>query len=300
MKTKALVLLNTTFLAVNILIFIILGNRNTTSDDDLTKDTKDLYIKKENFKNQLDQKIIYGNRLQDESIEISFDRTITKYKPEYRVPGIEYTPLVNCRAMLDGDESELHKAEDVMTTRPKVPISEEVFLEWTKDCKYYKYRRGFVTVPLSKEEAEFPLAFSIAMYTDIEQVERLLRAIYQPQNIYCIHIDLKSSVSLHRTMHHLANCFPNVFIASNQDKIKWGDVSVLLPAINCMRDLIEYHYGKWKYFINLTGQEMPLRTNYELVRIAKIFNGSNDIAGSIPRYVNINKIKLIDISNLFT
>ena len=60
-------------------------------------------------------------------------------------------------------------------------------------------------------------------------------------------------------------------------------VSVLLPAINCMRDFVNYHHGKWKYYINLTGQEFPLRTNLELVRIANIFNGSNDIAGSMER-----------------
>ena len=63
-------------------------------------------------------------------------------------------------------------------------------------------------------------------------------------------------------------------------------LSVLLPAINCMRDLVKYHRGKWKYYINLTGQEFPLRSNLEFVRIAKIFNGSSDIAiGSMERYV---------------
>ena len=64
---------------------------------------------------------------------------------------------------------------------------------------------------------------------------------------------------------------------------QWGDVSVLLPAINCMRDLDHYYRKRWKYFINLTGQEFPLRTNWEIVQIAKIFNGSNDLAGSSRR-----------------
>ena len=42
--------------------------------------------------------------------------------------------------------------------------------------------------PLSQEAANFPLAFSILMYKDVFQVERLLRAIYMPQNYYCIHV----------------------------------------------------------------------------------------------------------------
>ena len=77
-----------------------------------------------------------------------------------------------------------------------------------------------MTVPLSEEEERFPLAFSISMYRDVELAERLLRAIYQPQNIYCFHIDIKSPLLLHRTMRSLANCFDNVFIASHLDKIK--------------------------------------------------------------------------------
>ena len=65
---------------------------------------------------------------------------------------------------------------------------------------------------------------SIAMYKDVEQAERLLRAIYQPQNIYCFHIDTKTSLLIHRVMRRLVGCFDNVFIASHLDKIKWGDV----------------------------------------------------------------------------
>lgn len=202
---------------------------------------------------------------------------------DYAVPKIKYTDLVNCAAILEGSTEELEKAQAVMMKTPKEPIYEETYLEWTQNCPKFIKDRGYVQVPLSKEEEQFPLAFSIAMYTDIEQTERLLRAIYQPQNLYCIHIDTKSPLLLHRTVQFLVSCFPNVFIASHLDKIKWGDVSVLLPAINCMRDFVRHYRGKWKYFINLTGQEVPLRTNWELVQIAKIFNGSNDIGGSAPR-----------------
>lgn len=40
------------------------------------------------------------------------------------------------------------------------------------------------------------------------------------------------------------------------------------------------HYVKWRYFINLTGQEFPLKTNKELVKILKSFKGANDISGT--------------------
>ncbi|PVD19775.1 hypothetical protein C0Q70_20266 [Pomacea canaliculata] len=40
------------------------------------------------------------------------------------------------------------------------------------------------------------------------------------------------------------------------------------------------HPTRWRYFINLTGQEFPLKTNKELVQILKAFRGANDISGT--------------------
>ena len=278
-KTTALVLVNIGLLGINLVLFTFKpGSSIVGSHSDSQRH--------EIFTNDLDPKIIYEEKyLEDLKSSVHFDAQ--EFDSDYKVPKIETTALANCKNILSGSEEELQKAELEMSKRPKVPIYEETYLEWTKDCSNFKTSRGYVTSPLSQEEAGFPLAFSIAMYTDVEQAERLLRMIYQPQNVYCIHIDIKASVLVHRTMHHIAQCFPNVFIASHLDKIKWGDISVLYPDLNCMRDLINFYKGRWKYYINLTGQEMPLRTNYELVRIAKIFNGSNDIAGSKSRYCKI-------------
>jgi len=94
--------------------------------------------------------------------------------------------------------------------------------------------KNFISIrqmALSSEEAEFPLAFSIAMYRDVEQTERLLRAIYQPQNLYCIHVDTKSPLLVHQTVAAIARCFDNVWIATHLDKIKWGDVRSRLPHL---------------------------------------------------------------------
>ena len=41
-----------------------------------------------------------------------------------------------------------------------------------------------------------------------------------------------------------------------------------------------YHFF-CRYFINLTGQEYPLKTNGELVEILKTLNGSNIIHGNL-------------------
>ena len=52
----------------------------------------------------------------------------------------------------------------------------------------------------------------------------------------------------------------------------------------CMDDLLKSHI-KWKYFINLTGQEFPLKTNLELVRILKSLDGANSMDGSKEKQV---------------
>ena len=62
-------------------------------------------------------------------------------------------------------------------------------------------------------------------------------------------------------------------------------------------------YKKWKYFINLTGQEFPLRTNWELVQILKVLGGvtiidaninlqpSDGLAGDLAPRIDVSFLK---------
>jgi len=52
------------------------------------------------------------------------------------------------------------------------------------------------------------------------QVERLLRSIYMPQNVYCLHVDAKSAAHVHQTAAAIANCFDNVFVASRLESVR--------------------------------------------------------------------------------
>ena len=73
-------------------------------------------------------------------------------------------------------------------------VSPADVLRDTQNCDVYKTSRGYVTSALTQMEQDFPLAYSLVVFKDIEPVERLLRAIYRPQNIYCIHVDAKAQV----------------------------------------------------------------------------------------------------------
>ncbi len=59
-------------------------------------------------------------------------------------------------------------------------------------------------------------------------------------------------------------------------------VQCLLSPTECMHDLWRRSV-RWRYFINLTGREFPLKTNLELVRILTTYNGSNDIDGTLHK-----------------
>ncbi len=154
----------------------------------------------------------------------------------------------------------------------------EQFAAETKDCSVFTRQHGYHLKPISTEEAEFPIAFNILMHKDLTQVERLLRAIYRPQNIYCFHVDAKVSQSLMDAVKSLVDCFPNMFIASKLERIMYAGFSRLQADINCMKDLVKSGH-EWKYLFNLAGQSFPLKTNAEIVKILKIYNGSNDIEG---------------------
>nr|KAG5699100.1 hypothetical protein BaRGS_017783 [Batillaria attramentaria] len=144
-----------------------------------------------------------------------------------------------------------------------------------------QWERSFIVSSLSVEESDFPIAYSILVYKDAEQVLDLLSAIYRPQNVYCIHVDAKAKRSYRQAITAIADCFPNVFLSSRSVDVQWGKFSVLEPELVCMQDL--WNYTHWKYFINLTGQEFPLKTNFELVKILKAYNGAIDNELSVQR-----------------
>ena len=255
---------------------------------------------------------------------------------------------------VEGDISPRHPSQKLVREVKQWPrweferLTNQWYLRAASDCDSFKRGRGYITTPLTKEEEQFPIAFSIVVYKDIEMVERLLRSIYRPQNRYCIHVDLHADQEFAAAVDSVAACFnDNVKMSTKRVVVKWGTYSTLEPELICMGDLLhweedddddqddhdeenyediddfdeglEYHKDdeeiktggrdshsedkpelpgdkhddakdpkkktkrKWMYFINLTGQEFPLKTNYEIVKILKAFGGANNEEGTFER-----------------
>jgi len=154
-----------------------------------------------------------------------------------------------------------------------------------RDCQNITDRIGFINSHLTDEEKGFPIAFSILFHNYIESFINLISAIYRPQNYYCVHIDKKAHKIYHRLIKQLSRvCFPNIIIPDTRISVFWGEWSVVEAEIVCMKELIKQK--NWKYLINLTGQEFPLKTNHELVKILQAYKGANDVDGSFEAAKN--------------
>ena len=190
---------------------------------------------------------------------------------------------VNCSGIIHNNQTIIRKAYEMIREEHDqggilLPCDETVS-NWTKDCSTYRQDRRYPRKPLSEEEADYPLAYIIAVHKEAAQVERLLRAIYQPQNFYCIHADVKAEPKFHKAMRNLAGCFHNVFVASKLEDVQYAGFTRVQADINCMRDLVKY---QWNYIINLCGQDFPLKTNLEITKQMKAYRGYNDIPGIYP------------------
>ncbi|XP_067671806.1 beta-1,3-galactosyl-O-glycosyl-glycoprotein beta-1,6-N-acetylglucosaminyltransferase-like [Haliotis asinina] len=197
------------------------------------------------------------------------------------VPPLQHIMRTSCKRLIQGDEAEINRTSILSTKDLHLQKDLNVHIGELRSCSNYLRSRRFIHHAM-RTELDFPIAYSILIFKDFDQFVSLLEAIWRPQNVYCVHVDWKSSHVFHVAVRRLTSCFTNVFIASRTVRVQWGTFTVLEPELVCMKDMWRLQ-TKWRYFINLTGQEFPLKTNYELVKILQAYNGTNDIFGTSRR-----------------
>ncbi|XP_068689837.1 N-acetyllactosaminide beta-1,6-N-acetylglucosaminyl-transferase-like [Montipora foliosa] len=158
----------------------------------------------------------------------------------------------------------------------KKPTETEVYSRYEeKGCNDVK-EEFFPHPSPTQEEKDFPIAYAMVVFTNADLVEKVLQSIYMPQNVYCIHVDVKSSEAFRKAIRAMTACLDNVFLTDKTVDVIWPHVSILHAQINCLGDLMKSSV-KWKYFMHVTGQEFPLYNNAEIVRALANLNGSNNI-----------------------
>ena len=196
--------------------------------------------------------------------------------------GVEVLRPVDCAAAFQGDQREIDYAKQFKWCSRLDAVSDEDYNVLTANCDSFRKDFGYESYEVTPEEKDFPIAFSILLHENLEQAERLLRMIYRPQNVYCVHVDSKAPKSIQKAARAIANCFDNVIIPKKQVSVHWAEFTVLEAELVCLETLWASAV-KWGYFINLTGRDFPLKTNWELVQILKAYNGANDIDGTPHR-----------------
>lgn len=149
------------------------------------------------------------------------------------------------------------------------------------NCSRISRGLRFISRPLSAAEGNFSLAYIVTVHKELALFVQLLRAIYVPQNVYCIHIDERAPKKYKAAVQTLVNCFENVFIPSKREKGARPGFIRLQADLNCMEDLVRSRF-QWNYVMNLCGQDFPIKTNKEIMRyIRSKWNGKNITPGVI-------------------
>lgn len=149
----------------------------------------------------------------------------------------------------------------------------------------------------------------------------MLAVEYAPQNFYCYAIDAKAPDLFRKRIHAMASCFPNVFVAPQEFDVQSNGKNVSRSHLACLRELGGIDKKKedggirWKYaillqvnpnenekkikrnyrkkkLIFLQNQDIPLRTNAEMVEMLTVYNGTNEV-GTLRITKVVLKIRLL-------
>lgn len=125
-------------------------------------------------------------------------------------------------------------------------LDDKNFIFRSSMCETYKQirlanKKFYTNNPSANNQKSLPkmsLAYSILLYNNVEQFERLLIALYHPNNVYCVHVDAKSNDVIRNAVRSIASCFDNVFVATKLEKVVYAGFSRLQADLNCMSDLL--------------------------------------------------------------
>jgi hypothetical protein len=118
------------------------------------------------------------------------------------------------------------------------------------------------------------IAYLILVHRYPNQFKRLFKAIYHPSNYYMIHVDKRSGTELQTEISDFLAEYPNASMLTSE-KALWGGYSLVDAELRGMKELLNMGL-EWKFFINLSAQDFPLKSqthihNYLNQHIGKDF-----------------------------
>ena len=136
------------------------------------------------------------------------------------------------------------------------------------------------------------VAYFILVHRFPEQFKRLFKALYHPNNHYLIHIDLKAEKAIHQDIKMFLADFPNTDILTS-NSVLWGGYSMVQAELNGIKFLLDKGV-QWEFFINLSGQDFPLKSQEEIQFFLSENIGKNFIKilnQSVERPETMNRVE---------
>jgi hypothetical protein len=123
-----------------------------------------------------------------------------------------------------------------------------------------KYRRTWsFDSPVRAIKKDIPMiAYFILVHRYPAQFKRLFKSIYAPGNSYVVHIDKSSGLDLANDIAAFLAPYQGVAILEPKDAL-WGGYSLVDAELRGMDQLLKMD-GRWTHYINLSGQDFPLKS----------------------------------------
>ncbi|MFF2909921.1 beta-1,6-N-acetylglucosaminyltransferase [Paenibacillus sp. NPDC057934] len=133
------------------------------------------------------------------------------------------------------------------------------------------------------------IAYFILAHQKPTMLQRLLSAIYDPNNLYLIHVDLKAK-DLIEFAHQISKNYDNIRIMPSRH-ITYASWSMVQVELDAIKELL-YWSSDWTHFINLSGQDMPLVNQDKVKNFLKENPNKNfinlEIASESDRRIHFN------------
>jgi hypothetical protein len=102
------------------------------------------------------------------------------------------------------------------------------------------------------------IAYLLLVHRYPQQFKRLFKAIYHEHNFYLIHVDKKADHAVFDEIKDFLSDFSNTHIKRTR-YVNWGGYSMVQSELDGIKLLLGLN-KKWDFFINLSGQDFPLKT----------------------------------------
>lgn len=136
------------------------------------------------------------------------------------------------------------------------------------------------------------IAYFILVHRYPNQFKRLFKSIYANENQYLIHVDKRAGKALLQEVKTFLSDYKNTSLLKSQNVV-WGGYSMVDVELNGIKELLKIN-KKWDSYINLSGQDFPLKTQGFINSFLKANKGKDFIKildQKIDRPNTLNRIQ---------